>query len=67
MDDVAKRRSLDERIRILEQRHVEMAGALRQFGVILDALRTLVGADEAAWDVAVNAAVDRVVAEAAGR
>ena len=67
MDDVARRRSLDERIRILEQRQVEMASALRQFGVILDALRTLVGADAEAWDVAVNAAVDRVVAEAAGR
>ena len=67
MDDVARRRTLDERVRILEQRQVEMASALRQFGVILDALRALGGADEGAWDAAVNAAVDRVVAEAAGR
>jgi len=59
-------RSLDERVLILEQQQAELARALRQFGVILDALRALSAATPEAWDAAVNAAVDRVVAEAAG-
>ena len=37
-----------------------MATALRQYGVLIDALRDALGLSDADWEAAVNRAIDRV-------
>ena len=38
----------------------EMAMALRQYGVLIDALRDVIGVSDADWEAAVTRAIDRV-------
>ena len=37
-----------------------LATAIRQYGVLIDALRDVVGVSDADWEAAVNRAIDRV-------
>ncbi|NMP20755.1 hypothetical protein [Sulfobacillus harzensis] len=38
----------------------KMATAIRQYGVLIDALRDVIGVSDADWEAAVNRAIDRV-------
>lgn len=43
-----------------DQQLEAMAAALRQYGVLIDALRDALGLSDADWEAAVNRAIDRV-------
>ena len=43
-----------------DQQLEQMAFALRQYGVLIDALREVIGVSDTDWEAAVNRAIDRV-------
>ena len=43
-----------------DQQLEQMAFALRQYGVLIDALREVIGVSDIDWEAAVNRAIDRV-------